>query len=657
MKSETWDDGIEGEEAIEIASTDESPIRVQAGPGTGKTFAMKRRVWRLLEEGEDPEGILVCTFARTAANDLKREMSEIGVERAEEIYATTLHSYCFRVLRRNDIFEAYGRNPRTLLEYEKEFLLNDLKNEEDEFGNYYDCRDRLRAFEAAWARLQAQEPGWPDDPLDQKFETVLDDWLRFHKGMLVEEIIPLALEYLRDNPSCPERTSFRHVLVDEYQDLNKAEQEVVRLIADGSNLMIVGDEDQSIYSFKHAHPEGISNFDEENPSVHDIGLNTCRRCPEMVVGVANNLIARNRNRAPRELEVHNDNPVGEAWAVQWNSIQSEAQGLAEYIDQQVAEGKVDPGGVLVLAPREEFGEAIYDALDNFDVPARSLFHSHLEGNPKDLEDSKAQQAMSLLRLVEDPSDRVALRCWCGFGSQSLRNGSWERLRNYCLENNVEPLNTLRALVDGKVSVRYAHYLEERGEELSSRLESLDSKTGQDLLDALFPPSEDWAQSYRAAAESLEQDDYGTSGLWNVLRSHAIRPEMPRDVDFVRVMSLYKSKGLTADMVVVPGCVQGAIPFLGSDQSMEQERRHIQEQRRLFYVSITRTTEKLVLSSVANMSANKAYSMNLQFGGASYTFRDGGERVQVQTSQFLSDLGREMPDPVRGREFLAAHGIA
>lgn len=657
MEVQSWSDGIEGEAAIEIASSNESPIRVQAGPGTGKTFALKRRVWRLLEDGENPEGILVCTFARTAANDLRREMSDLGVEGAEQIYATTLHSYCFSILRRNNIFEAYGRRPRTLLDFEKEFLLNDLKVEKDEFGSYYDCKERLRAFEAAWARLQAQEPGWPEDPVDQEFEGELRDWLRFHEGMLVEEIIPRALDYLRDNPNCPERTSFRHVLVDEYQDLNRAEQEVVNLISDGSDLMIVGDEDQSIYSFKHAHPEGIAEFGSGERDVYDISLEMCRRCPDLVVSLANNLIANNENRAQRELDPHDENPIGEAWAVQWNSIQDEAQGLAEYINYQVTTGEVYPGEVLVLSPREEFGSAIYNALDNYDIPTETLFHSRLDGNPKEIEDSRAQQAMTLLRLVVDPSDRVALRCWCGFGSQSLRNGSWDRLRNHCLQQGTEPIEALRSFIDGEISIPYAYHLEDRGEELFQQLNHLEELSGQNLLDDLFPPSEEWAGSYRAAAESLADNEYSPEDLWEVLRSHAIRPEMPRDVDYVRVMSLYKSKGLTADLVIIPGCIQGAIPFVKSHPSIEEERRHIREQRRLFYVSITRTTDKLVLSSAIKMNTDTFYGMNLEFGeGNQATFIDGGKRLRIQNSQFLRDLGRELPDPVTGRDFLSAHGL-
>ena len=127
----------------------------------------------------------------------------------------------------------------------------------------YERRDRLQAFAAAWAREQDQEPGWAEDETDRRFQAVLDEWLRFHEAMLIGELVPVALRYLRDNPNCPERRQFDHVLVDEYQDLNRAEQSLIDLLSENGKLTVIGDEDQSIYeSFRYAHPEGISRFHE-----------------------------------------------------------------------------------------------------------------------------------------------------------------------------------------------------------------------------------------------------------------------------------------------------------------------------------------------------------------------------------------------------------
>jgi superfamily I DNA/RNA helicase len=111
------------------------------------------------------------------------------------------------------------------------------------------------AFNAAWARLQSEEPGWPGHKIDVAFHEALLSWLRFHQAMLVGELVPVALGYLRNNPESPFRTAYDHVFTDEYQDLDKAEQVLIDLLAKNGSHTIVGDEDQSIYSFKHANAQ------------------------------------------------------------------------------------------------------------------------------------------------------------------------------------------------------------------------------------------------------------------------------------------------------------------------------------------------------------------------------------------------------------------
>ena len=366
----SWDDGLIGP-ALQVAGNRNSPLRIVAGPGTGKTFALMRRATRLVEEGADPRRTLVCTFTRTAADDLSREISRLRVRGATNIVAGTLHAFCFRFLAGEDVFSDTGRFPRPLLDYETRFMLEDLKQQG--LGGIRACRKRLDAFNAAWARLQSEEPGWPQGANDIRFHRILTDWLVFHRCMLVGELIPEAYHYLRNNPNCPERTAFDHVLVDEYQDLNKAEQKILDLLADNGTLTVIGDEDQSIYSFKHAHPEGISEFSQYHNNTYDETLLECRRCPQLVVNIANDLISHNLSRSPRTLTCLDGNPQGEVHIVQWNSLQEEAEGIAQFVKDRVNSGQVDPGKVLILAPRRQLGYAVRDALNNLGTSSHSFF--------------------------------------------------------------------------------------------------------------------------------------------------------------------------------------------------------------------------------------------------------------------------------------------
>ena len=214
--------------------------------------------------------------------------------------------------------------PVRSFEFEKRFLLEDLK--EGGFGNIYRRRERLKAFEAAWARLQSDEPGWPHNPVDQQFDELLRDWLVFHEAMLIGELVPHALRYLRNNPVSPERSDFSHILVDEYQDLNASEQELIQCLAQDAYLTICGDEDQSIYSFKYAHPAGIADFPRRHPETTDETLELCRRCPPNIVDMANHLISKNWGRTVRQLKPNSKNEDGEVLIYQWENMEQEAQG-------------------------------------------------------------------------------------------------------------------------------------------------------------------------------------------------------------------------------------------------------------------------------------------------------------------------------------------
>lgn len=193
-----WDDGLEGP-ARRIAELNHTPMRVLAGPGTGKTFALMRRVARLLQDGATANRVLVCTFTRTAARDLEAELARLGVDGVDEVRAGTLHAFCFSLLGRAEVLETTGRVPRPLLRFEERFLLQDLNG--DGFGGIRARGRRLKAFNAAWARLQSETPGWPDDLIDQAFHRELVGWLRFHRAMLIGELVPEALRYLRENPA------------------------------------------------------------------------------------------------------------------------------------------------------------------------------------------------------------------------------------------------------------------------------------------------------------------------------------------------------------------------------------------------------------------------------------------------------------------------
>jgi len=629
-----WDDGLAGPPR-RIAELNHTPIRVLAGPGTGKTFALMRRVARLLQDGGAPDRMLVCTFTRTTARDLQGELTRLGVNGGvDQVRAGTLHAFCFGLLGRAEVLEATGRVPRPLLQFEERFLLEDLNG--DGFGGIRDRDRRLQAFNAAWARLQSETPGWPQDPIDQAFHRELVGWLRFHQAILIGELVPETLVYLRENPASPHRGVFEHVLVDEYQDLNRAEQVLLDLLAEAGHLIVFGDEDQSVYSFKFAHPEGIATFDRTHPNTHDEGLDECRRCPRLVVQMANTLITSNPGRTIRALQPSPGNPEGEVLVLQWKTIEDEAQGIAEIVRRRVQNGEVKPGGVLVLAARRHLGYVVRDALKALGVSAHSFFHEEA------LDTADAQEAFTLLTLLANPEDRVALRCWCGFGSTSLQSGAWARLRVQCEASGETPWKALERLASNDLTIPHTGTLVERFRELQRRLAKLEPIRGQALVDVLFPAGQEWTHLVRSLVSRMEGDEFNAQKLREALRIGITQPELPADVDYVRVMSLHKSKGLTADLVAVVGCIEGLIPQEYRPHRTILTREQFEyEHRRLFYVAITRTRRILILSSAAWLNRRLAHKMLACVGAGNRT--DGA----AIASRFLNELGPSRPVTVLG----------
>ncbi len=644
----SWDDGLTGT-ARNIAGTNDNPLRVMAGPGTGKSFAMKRRVARLLEGGQDPRRVLAVTFTRNAATSLVSDLHALGIANCERVHVGTLHAFCFGLLSQQQVFDYLGRVPRPIvtfaksgvLQFEGKVMLDDLLSA-GAFGPKRDCARRIRAFEAAWARLQSELPGWPQDPIDRQFQAALISWLRFHRAILIGELVPEALRFLRNNPAATACAAFDHVIVDEYQDLNKAEQDLIDLLAGNGSTAIVGDVDQSIYRFRHANPEGIESFQVQHPTTHDETLDECRRCPIQVVTVADHLIRHNHPgiELPR-LQPKEGNSAGEVQIVQWAGIVEEAQGLAAYVHSLVSRGRYSPGDILILTPRRLLGYGIRDRITDSGVPVHSFYQEEA------LESDAAQRAFALLSLLVDPDDRVALRWWLGVGSPSSRKNAYSRLRQHYEIAGTAPRAALEELEQGALTLAGVGQLVTKYRELRAVLAGLAVQTLAQVVDTLLPAGNDDCSVLREVA-TLAMPQMETVGdLFDRIKTHITQPEMPEEGEFVRVMSLHKSKGLTSKVAIVAGCTEGLIPFIDDKQPRAEQEAVLREQRRLFYVAITRCTEVLVLSTAARMERKFAWKIGakIQPGGSGH-----GHTI---TSRFIDELGPTAPSTRSGDQWVAS----
>jgi superfamily I DNA/RNA helicase len=466
--------------------------------------------------------------------------------------------------------------------------------------------------------------------------------------MLIGEIIPQVYQYLRNNPAAPELDLYDHILVDEYQDLNRAEQAVIDLIRNTACLCIVGDDDQSLYSFKFAHPAGIRTFPDSHPGTTDHEILECRRCPTLIVAIANSLIAHNRDREPRQLSPLAANGAGDIQIRQYETLADEAAGIARFIRDQIDSHGRRPQDILVLAQRRSIGNPIHDALVARDVPSKSYYQ---EG---ELDSLTAQERMALFKLFIDPEDRIALRWLLGFESGDFRTGAYARIRAHCEHTGITPWDAMCQLEAGAIQIAHTRHLLDRFRSIQSELADLRGPDGDDDISNLvrrwLPDSIQGLDDFRSLVFDLAPAATTPAELLTALNDAIATPEIPPDVTQVRIMSLHKSKGLSSPVVVIAGCIEGLLPAAPDrDKPPQEQQADLEEQRRLLYVGLTRvkaapdTNQPGVLLLTYSRAMTLADAMQSGITPARVSYGD----AFVNASRFIRELGPSAPRPRAG----------
>ncbi|HMI21113.1 MAG TPA: ATP-dependent helicase [Sphingomonas sp.] len=638
-----WDTGLNtGSVAYGIASAPEPRVRVIAGPGTGKSFAMKRRVARLLEQGVAPKELLAVTFTRVAAEDLHRELQKLGVPGCEELKGQTLHSLAMRILSRKHVLEAVGRTPRSLNTFEVGALICDIAGAS---GGKRQAKKLIQGYTAAWAQSQGDEPGFPNNDEEKAFQAALLAWLEFHEGMLIGELIPYLVRYLKDNPAAAERSEFKQLLVDEYQDLNKAEQTAIAFLGEDADICIVGDDDQSIFSFKCAHPDGIRQWKDLHAVCADLAMADCHRCPTTVVEMANALISVNTNRAPRALTPLPEKGAGEVSIVQVRYLHNEASWITAKVKELIEKG-VHPSEIIILVQRSRATKPIVNALRGEGIPAKSYYEE------SQLDSAAAQDRFALFKLLLNNEDRVALRYLLGSDRGDFAHKPYARVRQHCEASGDSPWDAMDKLADGTLDIAYTKPLVERFKFIKDALAKLDA-VADDLsafIDTLFPDADADLSELRELALAQKEVVETPKDLLSGMMQEITQPDIPPTVEDVRLMSLHKSKGLSSPYVFIAGCVEGILPPSFDDApSKEAKDAALEEARRLFYVGITRVKADLENDRPGSLFITYAQQMPAKDAhGARIAFQtQSGLMANLLPSRFIGELGPAAPKPVKG----------
>jgi DNA helicase-2/ATP-dependent DNA helicase PcrA len=618
-----------------VAATD-GPVLVVAGAGSGKTRVLTRRVAHLIKDhGASPFSILAITFTNKAAAEMKERVAELVGPVAHDMWVSTFHSACARILRR----EA----PR--LGYRSAFSI-------------YDSADSLRLVTMVVRDLDMDTKRFPPRNLratisNAKNELVdyetfasqgtgfyhekVADVYRLYQQRLVEasamdfdDLLMVTVELFQAFPDvlAHYQERFRHILVDEYQDTNHAQYVLVNLLGDSHhNVCVVGDHDQSIYAFRGADLRNISQFEKDYPEAKIVLLEQNYRSTQTILEAANAVIANNPSRRPKRLwtDIGTGDPVATFEA-------EDEHDEAAFVAQEIA--ALEKAGrrlsdIAVFYRTNAQSRVLEELFVKFGIPYQVV------GGLKYYDRREVKDVLAYLRALVNPDDQVALKRIVNVPKRAIGDTSVGHVDRFAEAEGVGFFDALTRVDDnGRLSTRAQRAIKEfvgLMDHLTlqaalgpkAALEAILTETGymdmirsersiealgrEENLKELVSAAADFEETGPAAlspTEFVELD--GTRKIELFLESISLVTDVDsmENDDAVTLMTLHNAKGLEFPVVFMTGMEDGVFPHMRS----LGEPAELEEERRLAYVGITRAMERLYLT--------RAWSRNL-WGGTNY----------------------------------------
>jgi len=573
------------------------PMLVLAGPGSGKTTVLLCRILRLIERGlARPDEILALTFSKAAAEEMKERFRR--AKGAEGVTFGTFHSVFFRILRRK-----YGWSvDRVFQEEERRTVLRGILEEAK--WDIPDLEEYISVFLAQLSLMNSElesvntfvPVGIPAVEFRKLFHTY-ERYKERHEKLDFDDMLTLCHHLLKteEEVRAEWQRKYRFILVDEFQDVNKAQFECLRMLAEGHrNLFVVGDDDQSIYAFRGARPDFLLQFPTMYPDAQRVTLNTNYRSTDRVIALAERVIENNDVRFAKKMQGTGVDGDKVTFFLA-DDVTAEADCIAEKIANLLDEGI--PFSEMAVIYRTNLQGGVF---------ARALYK---RGIPYELRESGgnvydhwiAKDLLAYLYLAENEESDTALRRilnkpkrYIGkdllaeaekmpytlmrsfFACPSLKKWQEEHLENLRADlNQIRRKNVYNGLKYIRKVIGYDEYLEEFAAYRRSSAQVL-----WEIADEIMETARDCAdvREFRNRLEEMSRQ----------MQAQADQKERKRSG--VQLMTMHGAKGLEFRAVFLPSLIEGVIPH---EKGMEQA----EEERRLFYVAMTRTGEKLCLSAV------------------------------------------------------------
>jgi len=647
-------------EQREAVATVDGPVLVLAGAGSGKTRVIIHRIAHLVDLGVPAANILAVTFTNKAANEMRERIQTLVPRQlADGLTISTFHSFGLSVVRRNRRAIGLSRSATVIDEADRSAMVRQVRNElgiTDKELTLEETEGYLMQVKGCGlsAARYAATFGYRKATLLERFLDNYTRRLRLAEALDFDDLILLPVTLLESNQKVRTgyQETFSHILVDEYQDTNFLQFRFLKsLVGSQHNICVVGDDDQSIYGWRGARVENILEFDKEFPGTKVIKLTRNYRSRQNILQLANSLIAMNRKRHSKELWT--DSAAQEpAVRLRFETQTEEARGIAERIHSLTRQQGLPAKEVAVLYRTRGQAKLLQEMFRMHGVPYRVV------GSYDFFERKEVRDVLAYLKLVCNPHDQASFRRVVNYPSRGIGLATLEKIDSY-REDRFSSMRAARSFLkqDGSsVNVRTRRALEEflqlievnhresrelTGTALLHAVEKLLSAAGvrDDLIVRGSGPYKAMTTLLTMLKRGLDEGTYST--LPQFLERITLEQREAEDAqddsgdNLVTLMTVHSAKGLEFDAVFMVGLVDGVFPHFRSIS----EDAGLEEERRLFYVALTRARQRLFLS----------------------TFRQREERGEVRPSRpsrFLKELPSDLLSKESGvrQEFISKDDI-
>jgi len=654
------------------------PLLILAGAGSGKTRVLTHRIAYLIDHYDvNPYHILALTFTNKAAGEMRERVDQIVGFGAENIWVSTFHSTCVRILRRYIEVLGYKRSftiydaddQRALMREIIKYLdLDPKKYKERAFLNVIsNAKDELIGPEDYAARAQGDGMREIYARAYQEYEKRLHD----ANALDFDDLICKTIQMFQENKDILSyyQNRFRYILVDEYQDTNTAQFKLISLLAstpsdDGGvehNLCVVGDDDQSIYKFRGANIMNILNFEQEYPDTRVIRLEENYRSTQNILDAANAVIHNNTKRKEKALWTRKDKGDSIYYS-QFENEYEEAESVSSAIAHAVNNGEADYKDFAILYRTNAQSRVFEEKLINYNIPYRIV------GAVNFYQRKEIKDILAYLRTIENGMDDISAKRIINVPKRGIGLTTIDRVSNYAI---IHGTSFYSALQDYEYIENIGRSAAKLGsfvgliESFRTNLEDPDYSIEQLIRDVVEQSgyeamlAEDDSEESQARLENIEElinkaasyeEDHEEDGatLGGFLEEVALVADIDNvddSTDIVLLMTLHSAKGLEFPYVYLVGMEDGIFPgamaVYGEDP--DQAAEEMEEERRLCYVGITRAMKKLSLSCARSRFRNGEHQFNrpsrfiseiprylLHAGSNSSTASSGG----VSAAEFL-----------------------